>query len=226
MSRNMSDEIKTLGFVLRRTNYGEADRILNLITPQGKISAIAKGVRKPKSKLAGGVEMFSKIELCIHLGRGELGIVTSARMLRYYSKILADYERMEVAAWILKRVSIIADSSDSPEYFKIVEQVLFELDNGTNVSLVESWAILNLKKATGEEINVYRDTDGEKLSPDERYSWDAMEMAFSKNAAGDFSADEIKMLRLMLSAELRVVKRVKDFEKIVPTIRSLTKTLK
>ena len=58
MSRNMSDEIKTLGFVLRRTNYGEADRILNLITPQGKISAIAKGVRKPKSKLAGGVEMF------------------------------------------------------------------------------------------------------------------------------------------------------------------------
>ena len=226
MSRNMSDEIKTLGFVLRRTNYGEADRILNLITPQGKISAIAKGVRKPKSKLAGGVEMFSKIELCIHLGRGELGIVTSARMLRYYSKILADYERMEVAAWILKRVSIIADSSDSPEYFKIVEQVLFELDNGTNVSLVESWAILNLKKATGEEINVYRDTDGEKLSPDERYSWDAMEMAFSKNAAGDFSADEIKMLRLMLSAELRVVKRVKDFEKIVPTIRNLTKTLK
>ena len=226
MSRNISDEVKTLGFVLRRTNYGEADRILNLITPQGKISAIAKGVRKPKSKLAGGVEMFSKIELCIHFGRGELGIVTSARMLRYYSKILADYERMEVAAWVLKRVSGLADSSDSPEYFKIVEQVLLELDNETSVPLVESWAILNLKKATGEEINVYRDVDGEKLSSDERYSWDAMEMVFLKNSAGDFSADEIKMLRLMLGAELRVVKRVKGCEKIVPTIRSLTKTLK
>lgn len=47
-------DVKTLAYVMRRTNYGEADRILNLITPEGKMSAIAKGVRKEKSKLAGG----------------------------------------------------------------------------------------------------------------------------------------------------------------------------
>ena len=54
MSKNTPDNyLRTFGYVLRRTNYGEADRILNIITPSGKISAIAKGVRKEKSKLAG-----------------------------------------------------------------------------------------------------------------------------------------------------------------------------
>ena len=45
---------KTLAIVLRRTDFGEADRIVNLLTPNGKQVAIARGVRKPKSKLAGG----------------------------------------------------------------------------------------------------------------------------------------------------------------------------
>ena len=226
MTSKMLDDVKTLAYVLRRTNYGEADRILNLITPHGKISAIAKGVRKPKSKLAGGIEMFSKVELCIHSGRGELGVVTSARMLKYYDKILADYERMEVASWILKRVSLLSESSDNSDYFKIVEQVLTELDDGLNVLFVESWAILNLKRAMGEEINVYRDTDGEKLRPSERYSWDVMEMAFSQDMSGDYSADEIKMMRLMLSTELGVVKRVKGYEAMVPKIWGLAKSFK
>ena len=52
--------LRTEAIILRRTNYGEADRILNMLTPQhGKVSAIAKGVRKAKSKLAGGLELFA-----------------------------------------------------------------------------------------------------------------------------------------------------------------------
>lgn len=56
MQKNMPNkDIRTLGIVLRRTNYGEADRILNILTPSGKITAIAKGVRKSRSKLAGRI---------------------------------------------------------------------------------------------------------------------------------------------------------------------------
>lgn len=84
----MVEDLKTLGVVLRRTNYGEADRILNIITPAGKVAAIAKGVRKARSKLAGGVEMFCLSELQIHRGRSELGVVTSARMIRHYKGVL------------------------------------------------------------------------------------------------------------------------------------------
>lgn len=225
MSSNMQSDIKTLAYVLRRTNYGEADRILNLITPQGKIAAVAKGVRRPKSKLAGGVEMFSLIELNVHQGKSDLGVITSARMLKYYNKILADFERMELAAMVLKKISLAAESSDSPEYFKLVDQSLIGLNVGVDKILVESWFTLNLLKASGEEVNVYRDIDGNKLQPKRWYVWDALEKVFVESENGEYGTDEIKMLRLMLSNDLMVVARVKNFDSIVSKILAIVRAL-
>lgn len=218
-------DIKTLAFVLRRTNYGEADRILKLITPNGKISAIAKGVRKEKSKLAGGVEMFSKVELNIHQGKSEFGVITSARMLKYYDKLLVDLKKLELAAMVLKKVSLAAESSDSPEYFKLVEQSLMGLNDGIDICLVESWFLINLKKVMGEEINVYRDEKGQKLAAGQRYSWDGMELAFVAAENGQFGVDEIKMLRLILTTELNVVARVKNYETVMPGVSLLAKMI-
>ena len=76
-------DTRTLAYVLRRTNYGEADRILNLLTPEGKISAMARGVRKEKSKLASNIEMFCLIDLNVHEGKGNLAVVTSAKSLKF-----------------------------------------------------------------------------------------------------------------------------------------------
>ena len=119
----MAEDIKTRGIILRRTNYGEADRILNIITPSGKISAIAKGVRRPRSKLAGGVEMFTLSDLQIHLGRSDLGVVTGARMCQHYRHILEYYERMTLAGLVLKRISAASEHSDTAEWFNITQQV-------------------------------------------------------------------------------------------------------
>ncbi|MCA9330182.1 DNA repair protein RecO, partial [Candidatus Saccharibacteria bacterium] len=53
-------QIVTVGIVLARINYGEADRIVTILTPDhGKIRLLARGVRKIKSRLAGGIELFS-----------------------------------------------------------------------------------------------------------------------------------------------------------------------
>lgn len=225
MPTNTPNDIKTLAYVIRRTNYGEADRIINLITPEGKISAIAKGVRKEKSKLAGGIEMFSLININIHRGKSELGVVTSTKMLKYYDKLLTDFNKMELAALILKRVSMLAESSDSPDYFKIVDQGLSCLNAGLNEKLVESWFWLNLMKVSGEEINLYRDTDGQKLVPEKRYDWDTMAMSFTKNEQGRFGADEIKMLRLILTTDLGVVGRVKNIDGMLVNILDLARRI-
>ena len=94
MPKNMpSKDLKTVGIVLKRTNYGEADRILNVITPVGKVSVIARGVRKEKSKLAGGVEMLTLSDYVMHFGKSEMGVVTSARMVRYFGGLLKNYEK-------------------------------------------------------------------------------------------------------------------------------------
>ncbi len=219
----MRNDTKTLAYVLRRTNYGEADRILSLITPNGKISAIAKAARKEKSKLAGGIEMFSLIELNIHQGRGEIGVVTSARMLKYYDKLLADYARMELASFILKKINQAAEGSGSEELFKITDQSLAGLNKGMDLKLVENWFLINLLKTMGEEINLYRDLNGDKLDADSHYDWDGLEQVFIKNEHGEFGANEIKLLRLMSTADLAVVSRIKNIETMLPTIEKVVK---
>lgn len=227
MAQNKSNEIRTLAYVLKRTNYGEADRILNLITPNGKMAAIAKGVRKTKSKLAGGVEMFSLVDLNIHQGRSEFGVVTSAKLLKYLSGLTLDLNKMELAAAILKKVSLVSESSDSPEFFTIVDQSLTGLNGGMDERLVEAWFWLNLARASGEEINLYRDVKGEKLVENGRYEWDNYQMALTPQEYGEIGSDEIKMMRLMVSVELNVVARIKEpgemLKVILPIARAVGK---
>ncbi len=225
MSRNIpTKDIRTMGVVLRRTNYGESDRILNILTADGKYTVIAKGVRKAKSKLAGGIEMFSLIDFNLHFGRSEMGVVTGAKMIAYYGEIIKDFERMELAGLILKKVSRVAEDLDNPNCFKILKQCLECLDEGTNLILIESWFLLNLHLASGEEINLYRDSNGKKLLVDLKYSWDVANEVFLENEYGEYSADEIKMLRLMCTTDLKTMRRVKASDEIYEKILNLVRT--
>ena len=208
-------EIRTRGYVLKRTNYGEFDRILNIITPGGKISAIAKGVRKEKSKLAGSIEMFTLTDFNIHLGKSEFGIVTGAKMIKHHGGIVKDLSKMELAAMILKKISKAAEGSDSSEYFEITDQCLSALGVEEKLDIIEAWFLINLKKAMGEEINLYRDINGNRLSADKKYFWDNMEMTFIENDKGDYGTNEIKLLRLIASNDLNTVRRVKTDDSMI-----------
>lgn len=226
MSGSMQNNyIRTYGYVLRRTNYGEADRILNILTPMGKISAIAKGVRKERSKLAGGIEMFSLIDFNIHKGKGDFGVVTSAKMVKYCGEILKDYGKMELSGLFLRKINIVSDSSDSEEYFNIIDQSLNALDAGFNIGLVEAWFLLNLNRVSGEEINLYRDSNGDKLEADTRYVWDYQDRSFLKNDTGEFGENEIKLLRIMVMSELDVVLRIKVDKSVVLRVLSLARSV-
>lgn len=67
------------GIVLRRVDYGEADRILTILTRRhGKIGAIARGVRRPQSRLAARTDLFVRSEMQLAHGRGELDVLTQA----------------------------------------------------------------------------------------------------------------------------------------------------
>lgn len=224
MSRNTSGNyLRTFGYVLKRTNYGESDRILNIITPSGKIAAIAKGVRREKSKLAGGVEMFSLVDLTIHKGKGEFGIITSAKMIRFYGEILKDLNTMEIASGFLKKINAAAESSETEEYFDILGQSLIALNAGDNAKLIETWFLLNLARAMGEEINLYRDDDGKKLEAKARYDWNYMSACFKKNDNGEFGEDEIKVLRLMTTNSFNIVRIIKLNDEIISRVFELAR---
>lgn len=226
MSINTSNkDYRTLGYVIRRTNYGEADRILNLITPLGKKTVIAKGVRKSKSKLAGNIELFALTDFNVHQGKSEFGVVTGAKMIKFYGEILKDINKMELSGLFFKEIGKLAESSDNPEYFEIIDQGLYEINNGTDLRLVEAWFLLNAGRASGEELNLYRDIAGEALREDKKYNYNVNEEAFTENSSGNYSANEIKMLRLCEKAKLKVVKKVKFDDSLIEKVLFLARTV-
>src|ERR671914_2494782 len=84
----MPGSVKTEGIVLRSLRYGEADRILHLYTPdRGRVSAIAKGVRRARSRFGGRLEPFFRLNLVLYEGRSELLTVTSAETIAAHPRL-------------------------------------------------------------------------------------------------------------------------------------------
>jgi DNA repair protein RecO (recombination protein O) len=88
---------KTEAIVLRSLRFSEADRILHLYTAErGRIGAIAKGVRKTKSRFGGRLEPLSHVELMLHEGSGELLTITGVELLRSHRASREDVYRLNV----------------------------------------------------------------------------------------------------------------------------------
>lgn len=222
----MPNDLRTKAIVLRRINYGEYDRILNLLSPEGNFSVLAKGVRKEKSRLAGGIEPFLISDVVIHQSRSAgLGILTGARMLNSFHNILNDLERLELASKILRQLEHASEQINSPEHFSLLSQSLSGLHHSFELETVLTWFLLNLTRISGEEINLYRDTEGQTLDPKIRYNWDITEKAFRPHLHGAFSANEIKILRLMLSNSLAFNAKINQLEQFLPPILAMAKTL-
>ena len=88
---------RTEAVVLRSIRLGEADRVLHLYTEaHGRVGAVAKGVRKTKSRFGARLEPLSHVELVLHRGRGELETVTAAQLVRSHREAREDYYRFSV----------------------------------------------------------------------------------------------------------------------------------
>jgi DNA repair protein RecO (recombination protein O) len=88
---------KTDAVVLRSFRLGEADRVLHLYTlDRGRVGAVAKGVRKTKSRFGGRLEPLSHVELMLHQGNGELQTVTGVELIRSHRAAREDSYRLGV----------------------------------------------------------------------------------------------------------------------------------
>jgi DNA repair protein RecO (recombination protein O) len=112
----MTGPLKTEAIVLRSIRYGEADRVLHLYTPdRGRIGAIAKGVRKTKSRFGGRLEPFFRLNLLLHEGRSDLMTVTGAETVAGYPRLREDARSLDGAARACEAVSRVFDDGDPHE---------------------------------------------------------------------------------------------------------------
>lgn len=209
----MKNQIITTGIVLTRTDFQEADRIVTLLTPDsGKLRVIAKGVRRPRSKLAGGIELFSVSQISVLPGRGELGTLISTRLMTHYGNIVRDIDRTMLGYDILKRVNRITEDAAGLEYYEMLRNSLQGLDDfDLPRGMVELWLNMQLLKETGHMPNLKQDVAGKQLEVEKKYAFDFEAMSFFEQDDGPYSASHIKLMRLGYGTETPLVlKQVKD----------------
>lgn len=212
----------TMGIVLRRTDYGEADRIVQFCTPLGKRSAMARGVRKPKSKLAGGIELLSESSIVLRKGKGELFTLGQARMAAFYKNILADYDRLQFAYETLRHVARASEMADGDEWYAILQETLKGLDDTTtSLALVKAWFFVQYAQVLGEELPLYRDIQGEKIVAGVHYTYDVANKGLRVDERGDMSENHIKLLRVMSQKPLRVVRNVGGVQEFIAVCASV-----
>ena len=109
----MPGSLKTEAIVLRTIRYGEADRVLHLYTPHaGRVSAIAKGVRKARSRFGGRLEPFFRLQLVLYRGRGDLLTVTSAETVAAHPRLREDARALDGAARACDAVARVFDDGE------------------------------------------------------------------------------------------------------------------
>lgn len=208
---------RTQALIIRRTNFGEADRILKLLTPEGQVSAIARGARREKSKLAGGIELFGISDITLHSGKGNLDILTSARLEHFYQRILADYDRLQFGYEAINLVTKASDQLDEAGWFDVLHEVYKGL-NGEHVplQLTQVWFYLRYAEMNGYGLSLERDVLGHKLVADRLYMYDVSERGLRPSDQGDISADHIKFLRLVAAKPIMTMAQVGGVENILP----------
>jgi DNA repair protein RecO (recombination protein O) len=213
----MSQSLRTKAIVLRRTNYGEADRILQVITPDhGRLSVMARSVRKEKSRLAGGIELFAICDIVVHLGKGEIATLTGAKLNKFFAQIITDYERLQFGYEVLKQVAKAIETIDEPDFYTLLEECLTALDDlKMDLSLVQTWFYLRLAELLGNGLNTVTDASGMKLVEDARYNFDLADQVFTFNENGRYDARHIKLLRVMETNQPNVVAKIAGANEII-----------
>ena len=120
-----------LGVVLKRSNLGEADKLVTLYTlHHGKVPAIARGLRKPSSKRAGSLELFNEVKASFIKGKGELDTLAEVQILETHFGWRKHLGRVNLAYQLVEVVDkLTPDHQPHPEIFEILQRSLSEIGN-------------------------------------------------------------------------------------------------
>lgn len=143
--------------IVKRTDFGEADRILTLITPdQGKMRAIAKGARKPSSRKSGHIELFTHCTLLVAKGRN-LDIVTQADTLNVFLPLRANLERLGYAYYVAELADKFSDegSENRPLFDLLLHTLRWLGDDDSDPALLSRYFEMRLLNAVGYRPQLY-----------------------------------------------------------------------
>lgn len=154
----MSDLVKTRAIVLRKIDYGDSSRIAQFFTENyGKISAIIKGVRTGKSKSGLIIDIFNNVEILLYKkGTREVQIVSEVELIKHYSNINEDLDRMSFASGIVELLSNLTVENENNHKLYLGSAKALDLINNLNKSprLVFAKFLFFFIKEIGYELEI------------------------------------------------------------------------
>lgn len=128
---------RTEGLVLQHREFGEADRLLIVLTPRlGQLRLLAKGARKLTSKKAGHVEPLTHVNLLVARGQS-LDIVSQAETVEAYRRLHTDLDRLSLACYVAELMaSFTEEGEENPDLFQLVLETLARLETSNDGPLV------------------------------------------------------------------------------------------
>ncbi len=141
---------KTEAVVLKQTSLGEADRILTLFTPDvGKVRAVARGVRRPKSKLSGHLELLNQVKVSLSYGRS-LDAINEAQAIRSLRGFRDDLQRISKAIYMAELVDgFTIENFANYELYLLLVNSLAWLESTDNADLLLRYFELHLLETSG-----------------------------------------------------------------------------
>jgi len=163
----------TDAIVLSRFDFGEADRILTLITPgSGKLKAIAKGIRRPTSRLGGSLEPFAELQVSLARGRN-FEVVTQVSVSHAWLR-LRDSLEGAATAWYLAELAdrSLEEQTPAEPLYGLLRRAYELLDAGMAAGRVARWYEMHLADELGVRPEVDRCAECDRmLEPDGRFRW-------------------------------------------------------
>lgn len=196
---------RTEGVVLRRRSMGEADRLVTLYTPyHGKVKAMAKGIRRPKSKMAGHLELFMRTDLLIAEGR-TFDIITQAEMIEGYLPLRQSLDAMTYASHFVELLDGFTEENDeNRRIYLLLASGLAWLAATNSLERTARYFELKLLDAAGYQVQVMNCTIcGQELQPRAQF-YSVMaggvvcpDCAHNRNDVFRLSLNALKVLRFM-----------------------------
>lgn len=222
--------MKTLSshaIILRRIDYGEADRIITLLTSDyGKLQVIAKGVRKAKSKLAGGIELFSVSEVHFIKGKSDIDTLVSTRMISHYGEIVKDIKRTELAYLMLRLTDRTLEDRTGQDHFNLLNESLAAVNSAKISPLTcELSFLMRMLELQGHVPDFSQGPDGSKLEYADSYEFDFEKVAFNVEQNGPFNKNHLKVMKLLAynpPQKITLIKGINSYaDELAPLVRNL-----
>lgn len=222
---------KTEAIVLKRTNLGEADCIITLYTPNlGKIRAVAKGIRRPQSRLGGHLDLLIRSALLLAHGQN-LDIITQSQTIESFLPMRNDLTRVACAIYLADLVNqFTPEQSENYPVYGLLRNDLLWLCEARECQVVlrhfelhllsylgyrpELYQCLNCRSTVAPEQNLFSASGGGALCPT---------CGGHDPEARPISVDALKVLRFLLSDERSSIRRLRMGRELSKEVEQLNR---